>query len=443
MTPKWQISRRTMLRGAAASVSLPLLEVMGAAAPRTGAEVSGPPRRLVCLFQPNGVYPPAWDVKGTGANYEFSPILEPLARLRNDITIISNLGTPAKGHVAATSAVLTGTPLQVQANDDALIPRMGVSIDQFVARKLGQETRLPSLELGTEPPRSGGENNLPISFASTVSWSGPATKVDPEINPRAVFDRLFGSGQNARERAAQNKSLVDRILEDSRRMMRQVSAADKRKLDEYLTSVHDVEKRIDATLSPKQRAAGGWTPKSKPALVAPEDGVPATRDIHLRIMMDLLVAALQTDSTRVTTLMMAHGFSRQNFSFLEGVKGDHHSISHHKEQADLTVPYTIVSRWYVSQYAYLLEKMKSIDEGGSSLLDNSMVLYACELRDGNGHITRNLPIVLAGRAGGLRPGNHLKLPANTPLANLHLTLAQRMGIETDRFNTSAGPITEL
>ncbi|MEO7652849.1 MAG: DUF1552 domain-containing protein, partial [Bryobacteraceae bacterium] len=388
---KWRISRRTMLRGTAASVSLPFLEVMSAAT-RVGGE-SGPPRRLVCMFQPNGVYPQAWDVKGTGKNFEFSPILEPLAPHREHVTVVSNLGTPAKGHVAATSAVLTGTPLLVSADDPAFVPKMGVSIDQYVAQRLGRETKLASIELGTEPPRAGGENNLPISFASTVSWSGPSTKVDPEISPRAAFDRLFGAGPNARQRAVENKSLVDRILEDSRRLMRQVSSADKRKLDEYLTSVHDVEKRIDDTLNPKRRTST-WTPKSKPDMAAPEEGIPIRRDVHLRLMIDLLVAALQSDTTRVGTLMMAHGFSRQNFSFLDGVKGDHHSISHHKEDVALTVPYTIVSRWYMSQLAYLIERMKSIDEGGTSLLDNSVVLFACELRDGNGHITKNLPVVV-------------------------------------------------
>ncbi|MEO7651539.1 MAG: DUF1552 domain-containing protein, partial [Bryobacteraceae bacterium] len=232
------------------------------------------------------------------------------------------------------------------------------------------------------------------------------------------------------------------ILEDSRRLMRQVSSADKRKLDEYLTSVHDVEKRIDDTLNPKRRAST-WTPKSKPDMAAPEEGIPIRRDVHLRLMIDLLVAALQSDTTRVGTLMMAHGFSRQNFSFLDGVKGDHHSISHHKEDVALTVPYTIVSRWYMSQLAYLIERMKSIDEGGTSLLDNSVVLFACELRDGNGHVTKNLPVVVAGHAGGMRPGKHLALPVNTPLANLHLTIAQRMGIATDRFNTSTGAIADL
>jgi hypothetical protein len=430
------LDRRTMLRGMAAAVGLPYLEAMTPA--RTSAAEA--PKRFVTLFQPNGVYPPAWDVKGAGPNFEFSPILEPLRAHRNDIQIVSNLGTNAKGHVAATSAVLTGTPLQVTANDPAFVPKMGISIDQLLAQKLGQHTRLASLELGTEPPRAGGENNLPISFASTVSWSGPSTKVDPEISPRAVFDRLFGS-KDARQSALENKSLLDRILEDSKKLSRKVSAADRRKLDEYLTSVRDVEQRVQRTLAPAPET--GWKPLTKVTMEPPPEGIPSQRHIHLKLMMDLLLLALQTDSTRIVTLMMAHGFSRQNFSFLDGVKGDHHSISHHKESPELTLPYTIVSRWYISQYAYLIDRMKQIDEGGTSLLDRSIVLYACELRDGNGHTTRNLPVVVAGRAGGLKPGRHVVLPANTPLANLHLTLAQRMGLELETFNSSTGVLHDL
>ena len=442
MKSTWRISRRTVLRGVAASVSLPLLEVMSPAVARAGASAPKPPLRFACVFQPNGVYPPAWDPKGSGTTYEFSPILEPLAPFREDILLVSNLGTSAKGHVAATSATLTGTPLQVEVNDPAFIPKMGISLDQFMAQKLGHLTRLPSIELGIEPPHSGGENNLPISFASTVSWSADSTKVDPEINPRAAFDRLFSSSRKMREEAAENKYLVDRILEESRRLMRKVSTADQRKLDEYLTSVHDVEKRINQTLSPRQRS--GWTPKSRPALVRPEEGVPDGADVHIRIMMDLLVMALQTDSTRVATLMMGHGFSRQSFPWLDGVKGDHHFISHYgRNEAELTVSYTKISRWFSSQYAYLLQKMKAIDEGGSTLLDNSILLYACELRDGNAHTTKNLPMILAGHGGKIRPGRYLLLPEDTPLANLHLTIAQRMGIETDRFNTSTGVISDL
>jgi hypothetical protein len=431
------VSRRTILRGAGASMALPLLEAASSKLDPLSA-----PKRLVCLFHPNGMYPPAWDPKGVGASYELSPILQPLAKLKSDFSVVSNLGTSARGHVAATTALLTGTPMQVTADESSLVPRMGVSLDQLVARQVGGETKLRSMELGTEPPRAGGENSLPISFASTVSWSGPNTKVDPEISPAAAFDRMFGDPAAARQRAIEDRSLLDRVAEDARRLARRASAADKRKLDEYFTSVRDVEKRILETLSPRRSA---WTPKSRPELVRPEDGVPAGRDVHLRLMMDLMVLALQTDTTRVVTLMMAHGFSRQSFTFLDGVKGDHHSISHHKEDAELTVPYTIVSRWYISQFAYLLDRMKAVDEGDGSLLDHSIVFYGCELRDGNGHTTSNLPILVAGRGHGtLNPGRHIATPKGTHLANLHLALARRMGVKADNFNgVSTGEVADL
>ncbi len=436
----WRVSRRAVLRGAGVSMGLPLLEVMASAAAKS--DPAAAPKRLLCLFHPNGVYPPAWDCKGSGRDFELSPILSPLQHLKSEISVISNLGTSAKGHVAATTALLTGTPLQVTADEASLVPRMGVSLDQMVAKAAGGETKLRSMELGTEPPRAGGENALPISFASTVSWSGPNTKVDPEISPAAAFDRMFGDPAAARKNALRDKSLLDLVRDDSQRLMRRASTADKRKLDEYLGSVRDVEKRIEETLSPRQTA---WAPKVQPALVRPDDGVPARRDIHLKLMMDLMVLALQTDTTRVVTLMMAHGFSRQNFTFLDGVKGDHHSISHHKEDPELTVPYTIVSKWYISRLAYLLDRMKAVDEGTGNLLDHSIVFYGCELRDGNGHTTRNLPVVVAGRGhGSLNPGQHIAMPANTHLANLHLTLAQKMGVRTDSFNgVSTGTISAL
>lgn len=432
-----RLSRRTMLRGMGASVALPWLEAM--AAPRVTA--SGAPKRLVCLFQPNGVYPKAWDVTGTGADYRLSKILEPLAPHKSELLVVSQLSSGAKGHVGATSAFLTGTPITKDANAPAFRPNMGVSLDQFVAQRLGKQTRLASLEVGTEPPRAGGENDLPIAFASSVSWSGPQTKVDPEILPQAVFDRLFGDKAASRKRLEDNKSLLDRVAEDARRLEARLGASDRRKLDEYLTSVRDVEKRIEDSLMPR---ASSWTPKSKPVIERPGDGIPARRDEYVRIMMDLLIAALQTDSTRVATFMLAHGFSRQNFTFLDGVKGDHHSISHHKEEADMTTMYTAVTRWYISQLAYLLDRMKGIDEGGASLLDNSIVLYGSGLKDGNAHTTSNLPILLAGRGQGtLNPGRHVALAKNTPLANLHLSIAQRMGIEADKFTTSTGAIAEL
>jgi len=204
--------------------------------------------------------------------------------------------------------------------------------------------------------------------------------------------------------------------------------------------VRSVEKRIEKTLNPPKRS---WIPESEPELNRPTAGIPQQRDVHIRMMLDLIVLALQTDTTRVSTFMLAHGFSRKNFTFI-GVKGDHHTISHHKNQKEWTDDYTTVSRWYISQYAYLLDRMKKIDEGGSSLLDNCMVLYGSGLKDGNGHKRTNLPLVLAGRAGGaLEPGRHLVFEKGTSIANLHLSLLQRMGVEADQFNSSTGTLPGL
>ena len=407
--------------------------------PARGARLAegGAPVRTAFLFHPNGVYPPAWNVEGEGRDFELSATLAPLKELKDDVTVVSNISTGVKGHVQATSAFLTGTPLHKKAAGRIYTPSMGVSIDQFLAEKLGGATRLPSIELGTEPPRSGGENGLAISFANTVSWRSDNTKVDPEISPQAAFDRLFGVSEKTRAELLDDKSLLDRVMEDAKRLQRNGSSADRRKLDQYLTSVRDVEKRIQSSLDPQgQRIA--WKPLTTPNLERPADGLPPRSD-HVRMMLDLMVLAFQTDTTRVATFMMAHGFSRQNFTFIDGVKGDHHTISHHKEKSEWTVPYTLVSRWYVSNLAYLMEKMKGVDEGhGSNLLDNTMVLYGSGLKDGNGHNTHDLPILLAGSGGGgLNPGRRVVLPVDTPIQNLHYTLARHMGLEIEEFNGGA------
>ncbi len=439
-----QISRRAVLRGVGATIALPLLETANVARAATAGRGAAAPVRLVTLFHPNGVYPQNWDPTGSGRDYQFSRILEPLAPVKRHVSVISNLGTGAQGHVGATSAFLTGTPLHKKAAGRINTPHMGTSLDQFVAERLAGKTGVPSIEVGTEPPRSGGENGLAISFANTVSWRSDSTKVDPEIEPQAVFDRLFGVSKKTRQQLVDDASVIDYVLEDARAIRRNGSESDRRKLDEFLTSVREVEARIARNLNPSTSEAD-WKPLVEPELFRPEAGIPVTRDEHIRQMLDLITLALQTDTTRVATFMMAHGFSRQNFTFLDGVKGDHHSISHHKEDPALTEPYTIVSRWYVSQLVHLVEKMAAIDEGnGRTLLDNSMILYGSALKNGNGHTTDNLPILLAGRGGGqLDPGRRIVLPEETPLANLHLTLARKMGVSADRFNTSTSTITSL
>ena len=438
-----RVSRRSILRGAGAMVALPALEIMQPAARAASLSSAKAPVRLAVLFHPNGVYPPAWNTEGEGADYKLSRILEPLAPVKDDVSVLANISTGVKGHVQATSAFLTGTPLHKKASGRINTPSMGASLDQFVAKKVGGGTRLQSIELGTEPPRSGGENGLAISFANTVSWRSDNTKVDPEISPQAAFDRLFGVNKKTREELADEKSILDRVAKDAKRLQKQASSSDRVKLDQYLTSVRDVEKRIQDTLNPSERHSE-WKPLSKPELVRPEDRLPPRAE-HVKIMLDLLTLAFQTDTTRVATFVMAHGFSRQNFTFLEGVTGDHHTMSHHKEKPEWTQPYTIVSRWYVSNLVYLIEKMKQIDEGhGTTLLDNTMILYGSGLKDGNGHVTHDLPLLLAGRAGGrLNPGRRIVFPEDTPVENLHLTLAQTMGIEAERFNSSSGALTNL
>ncbi|MCB1088529.1 MAG: DUF1552 domain-containing protein, partial [Verrucomicrobiae bacterium] len=396
----FRISRRTLLRGLGASLALPSLEIMGGTA---RAAAGSAPVRLLSLFQPNGVYPKAWDVTDLASGgFELSPTLSPLKGLMGDFSVLSGLDNTGRGHVQLTGAFLTGLPITGKTN--------GVSLDQQVAQKIGHLTPLPSIELGTEPPRQGNASGEPIAYANTVSWSTATTRMSPEINPQVAFDRLFRShsGPEAVRRAENRRSVIDLVLEDAKALRARASGPDQQKIDEYLEAVRGVEVRVEKTLNPPER---DWMPPSKPGeadMERPGPGIPKRRDEHLRLMMDLMVLAFWTDTTRVGTLMTAHGFSRQNFSFLPGVTSDHHGMSHHKNKPEAIAEYTKVSTWYVEQFAYLLGKMKSIDEGDGTLLDHSVVLYGCGMKDGNGHIKDDLPLVVAGRGGGrLKQGQHL------------------------------------
>lgn len=441
MNKSWQISRRHMLRGIGAMLALPQLEIMAqgsADKAETGASLGPAPMRFLSFFIPNGVMPAAWDVKGEGTDYKMSPIIKPLDSIREDVAILSGLNNPSAGHVGMTSSFLTGVNLKKG--------KSGESLDMRIARHIGQNTQFSSLVLGTEPPRQGKTGGEAISVASSVSWSSPTTRVSPEINPQSAFDRLFraASGADAVKDAKLKKSVIDLVLEDAKNLQRKASYLDKQKIEEYLEGVRSVEKQITKTINPIE---ADWTPPTKPDekdFVRPLAGIPRDRGEHLKLMMDIMVLALWTDSTRVCTLMAAHGFSRQNFSFLDGVKGDHHSISHHKGIKSKTDQYTRVSQWYVEQFEYLCQRLKQIDEGGSSVFDNSVMMFGSGMKDGNGHIRSNLPILLAGKAQGkLNMGSHIKLPKQN-IGNLHLTLAQKFGIEDEDFNnTRSRVITEL
>jgi hypothetical protein len=429
------LPRRSFLRGVGATLALPWLEIMTPVR-ASGKTTAQAPLRFVTVFQPNGVFPQAWNVQGEGRGYKISPILEPLNEFRDDMIVLSGIDSIGQGHVKLTAAFLTGALLDHGTN--------GMSLDQMLAQKIGRTTRYPSLELGTEPPRQGGVNEDPIALANTVSWSSPTTRVSPEINPRAAFDRLFRdpSSPEAKREALNRKSVVDLVMQDAKSLQRRASEHDRQKIEEYLDGVRSVEIQLDHSLHPTEPE---WTPLTPPNLQRPAEGIPKRRDEHMRLMMDILVLALQTDTTRVGTFMTAHGFSRQNFTFLDGVTNDHHGMSHHKFQPKLVAEYTTVSRWYATQVAYLLRKMRAVNEGAGSLLDNSIVLYGSEMKDGNGHVKNDLPLVLAGRGQGrLDTGRHVVCPKGTPLANLHLTLLQKFGVEADHFNrTSTGTLSPL
>ncbi|MDF1816465.1 MAG: DUF1552 domain-containing protein [Verrucomicrobiales bacterium] len=419
-----RISRRTLLRGLGASLALPSLEIMGA------DKAAVAPKRFCSFFQPNGVYPAAWNVTGLGEGHELSPILSPLKPVLGEFSLVRNLDNVGGGHVRMTGSFLSGREIKNKIN--------GITLDQQIAQLIGHRTTLPSIELGTEPPRQGNASGEPIAYANTVSWSSPTTRVSPEINPQVAFDRLFRdhSGPAMRKRAESRRSVIDLVLDDAKSLRRRAGATDQAKLDEYLESVRAVEVRLEKALNPPEPE---WIPTTPPEMMErPPAGLPRDRGEHLKLMIDMLVLAFWTDTTRVGTMMTAHGFSRQNFSFLDGVSSDHHGMSHHKNKADAVAEYTTVSKWYIEQFSYFLQRMKSIKEGDSTLLDNSVVLYGSGMKDGNGHVRTDLPIIVAGRGGGsLKTGQYIEEKVKTPHANLLHTLGLAMGLEQERFNESS------
>jgi hypothetical protein len=445
-------------------MGLPLLDVMRPARVLADAAAGGPklPVRMACLFFPNGVNQNTWTPKGTGKDFEWSRALEPLAPLKDDVLVLTHLTNKATevgdGHYAKDAAWLTGSSIRRTTGDD--LNAHGVSIDQIAARRIGHFTPLPSLELGVEPVTTGVDVNVGYTrlYGSHISWSTPTTPVAKEINPKLAFDRLFRSnaGQARGKGVADDRSVLDLVMDDARSLRSKVGLDDRRKLDEYLDSVRAVEARIDHEASGR-RAQVLDDPEARKDIEALGGRVDAYRSDpgrfrerkmdhteHARLMLDLIVLAFQTDSTRVSTFMFGNAVSGKNFSFLEGVKGSHHEISHHDNDKDKLEQYTLISRWHVAQYAYMLDRMRSIREGEGTLLDNSMILFGSALRDGNGHNPHNLPIVLGGKGGGtLATGRHLTYGKDTPLCNLYVAMLDRMGAPSPSVADSTGPLPGL
>lgn len=451
------ISRRKLLRGAGVALGLPWLETMCSAASAKGPmQLSEPPMRSVFLFWSNGVRPDYWTPVGDSNDFEFTPHLKPLEAHINDILLLENLWhrntTGRNGHWPKDAAWLAGGYVERTAGPD--LDSGGTSIDQLIAAKIGTQTPLPSFELGIDVPRTGIDTaggGFPRMLGSFLSWRDPHTPVMKEIIPQLAFDRLFrhvqtsaGLNPNRPEVLSSlqrdDKSILDLVLDDAKSVKQQASSSDRLRLDEYFESVRSVEQRLDATLRPQKR----WLNEGKLPLERPAPGVPATHQEHVRLMLDILLLALWTDSTRIGTFMFGDAQTQQDYSFLEGVKGGFHTLSHHRNEPEKREQYEKIVTWHVEQTAWFLSKMKKLDEGGTSLLDNSIVLFGSSLKDGNRHDNENLPLVLAGRGKGtVRPGRRLRAPEKTPMCNLLLSVAHRMGAKEESFGDSTGLLDGL
>jgi hypothetical protein len=436
---KFPISRRTLLRGTGVAVGLPWLEAM---MPRLRAAATPPPVRMAMLYMPNGVHPDMWTPEGEGAGFKLSPTLEPLSDLQSEIIVPTNLWNQAsrggEGHYVKVSGFLTCTTFTKTQGVD--LNANGISMDQVAAKAAGSRTPLPSLELGIAPVSTGVDINVGYTrvYGAHVAWSSPTTPLAREINPRFVFERLFRASTPQVHNGKRDKQMLDLVLDDAKQLRQEVGAADKHRIDEYLSVVRSLEDRLQRAASPER---SNWKPRVKMNPEAIPDGIPKEHAEHVRLMFDMIALAFETDSTRICTFMFGNEVANTSFAFLDGVKGGHHDMSHHQKNPDKLRQYQIINRWHVEQYAYLLRKLRAMKEGESSVLDNSMVLFGSGIRDGDQHNPHNAPLVLAGRAGGrIAPGKHLVYDKDSPMANLWVSMLDAFGTPVERFADSTGPL---
>lgn len=451
------ISRRTILRGLGVTLALPWLESVQPR-PARAAGQGKPPMRFGFLYFANGVHPGAWTPTGAGREFALSEILAPLAPVKPDLLVLSELmnknSIEGDGHYVKVAPILCGTAITKTTGRD--LRSGGVSMDQLMAQHVGNLTPLPSIELAVEPPTTYVDTNVGFTalYGSHISWSTPTTPVSREINPQNAFDRLFRRAEGKHVTGPRDRSVLDAVMEDAAALKKRIAVSDRLKVDEYLDAVRSVEKRIafdaarrrstvqDEPLLRAEIDKLGGRIRDVYAVPAEKRGIDHTEQV--RLMMDLIALAFWSDSTRVATFMFANEVSGRNFSFLEGVSGGHHEISHHENQAAKLEQYKRINRWHVAQYGYLLERLKSIREGDGTVLDNSMVMLGSGMRDGNAHSPYNLPLVMAGRAGGtLATGRHLAYDPKTPLCGLYVGMLRRMGVPVARFGDATEELPGL
>jgi len=441
MITKKALPRRTFLRGAGAALALPLLDAMVPAMTALAATPANPIRRLGFIYVPMGAYIAQWTPPGpAGPLGELSPTLRSLTPFVDQLTVLTNMelknaypGTHATSNAAFLSAA---TAKWTESSDYHL----ATTVDQIAAQHAGQETRLPSLELAMDLLTTVGQcdNGYACVYQNNLSWSSPTTPLPAEAHPRNVFERLFGEGGSTADRQAElrkNSSLLDWVNEDIGRLQKKLGPGDRNKVDQYLNTVREVERRI-------QKAEAETADSHLPDLDRPV-GVPAAYADHAKLMFDLQVLALQADVTRVITFQLARETSTRTYPEI-GVSDPHHPLTHNKGNPEMLAKVAKINAFHVELFSYFLGKLRDTKDGSGSLLDHSVYLYGSGMGNPDVHDHVNLPILVAGGAAGkVKGGRHIKYKEPAPLANLHLTLLDRVGVKLDSFGDSKGKIKEL
>jgi len=432
------MKRRNFLKGVAATISLPQMSSL-AAVTKSGATPT--PNRLAFLYVPNGVNLAQWRPTGLGADYALSKSLKSLTPFKQDIQIISGLdhdkaranGDGPGDHARASATFLTGCQAKKTAGSNI---RNGISADQLAARHIGHETKLSSLELSTIRARMSGKCDSGYScvYQHNISWRDESTPMPAEYDPRVAFEKVFGSGNTKADatRRAKRKSVLDFISQDAKNLQKKIGIEDRDKLDEYLTSIRQVERNIEQA----ENFHDSYPADAKP------DGIPKGYKAHIRSMFDIMTLAFKTDSTRIASFMLASEGSNKSFKSI-GVSGGHHALSHHRNKPETLSQIAKIDTFYAEQLAYFLENLKNSKEGenGGNLLDNTMIVYASSIADGNKHNNENIPVILAGGGTGkLTPGRHIQAPEGTPMTNLYLSLLERMDVSAKRIGDSSGKL---
>jgi hypothetical protein len=446
-----RITRRTVLKGLGAAIALPFLDGMLPPVFSAGSSAAAKalaPKRLAFFYVPNGVKMDDWTPEAVGADFKLPSILEPLTPFQQELSVLTGLtldkarphGDGPGDHARAMSAFLTCSQPRKTSGADI---KVGISADQIAAQKIGRLTPFASLELGCEKGQQAGgcDSGYSCAYSSNLSWRGESTPMAKEVDPRQVFERLFGSEDtnlSAESRAKRDlfkKSILDLVSEDAKQLQGQLGATDKRKLGEYLDSVREIELRIARAEQAAKIDA--------PPTVAKPAGIPKEYPEHLKLLFDMLVLAFQTDLTRISTFVIANDGSNRSYKFIDVPEG-HHDLSHHQGNKEKLEKIRKINHFHMTQFANFLCKLKAIREGDGTLLDQCMIVYGSGIGDGNRHNHDDLPIVLVGKGGGtIKTGRHLKYEKETPLANLYVSMLERMDVKVDSFGDSKGKLTDL